>query len=420
MPAKHQGRELESLEIMEKAARMYFIERHSQEYIATKLQVKGGGPAISKILDKAREQGVIAFDIDRSYGIVGTQEPNLRRQLREKFEIHEAIVVGVDELTMDERLSDDYLHTALANQTGAHVAARIQPNDHVGIGSGRAVYQAVKAIKRMPPLRRGVRITPISGRIWTHSWKVDGSKIERPLDADDAAFVLSLAFENEPGTRFSQVAYPLFVSSQQEAAEIMNTGCPFLPGAKWRFGIPKLALVGVGTVDPRSGHRFADLYRSDKNIPELDRYLDLASIELKAAIEFVQAAGLPHFSDITNRLFPTLPFPHEVEKPVLKKYTTAYNDLIRKLNRLNERMVVVEFNHLREIQSVVAIAGGPFKIRALWTLLITALIDPSKRILTELTTDAESARTLMATLEAYNVADLEIKTWYEAMTKTLF
>jgi hypothetical protein len=83
-------------------------------------------------------------------------------------------------------------------------------------------------------------------------------------------------------------------------------------------------------------------------------------------------------------------------------------------------MVVVEWNHVRGIPSVTAIAGGSFKLRALWTILFAGMQNRSQRLIKTLVTDAVTARELMSAWDTYKSLDVSIKRWYETLVGTLF
>lgn len=401
-------------------ARWYYINELSQKDIADRLGYKDAS-AVTRLLKEARERGVVEFDVDGMFAIGGYEETQLARNLRDDFGLDDALVIKVNVLQSYSRAEDDYLHIALANHTGMRVKDRIEPAEHIAVGGGRAVYQTARVIKRSPPSRKNIRITPLGGKIWTRFWEVSGTfQINRPLDADDAARMLALAFEGEPGTAFSQVTYPLFANSPEDATATMESHCMFLPDGSWRGSPPGRALVGVGVIDPEGGHRFADLLRPGDQPEEIAPYLSRAAGELKTAIEFVRAKDLPPIGDVNNRLFPALPIPdRKLDSSFIQERTAMYEDLLRHLTRLNQRMISAKWDHLRRIPSVMAIAGGPFKLNALWTLLITGVLDPSNRIIKALSTDAQSASRLIRALKAYN-EDPATKEWYQILVNRLF
>lgn len=421
-PTTRAARQVQSepqrIEEMADAARWYYKNGVSQATIAERLKRKDAS-SVTRLLKEARDRGVISFDVDPDFGHMGSVEHAKGRQLRDAFELDHALVVQVDRCDDDAKLHDDYLHKILANRTGQILRERIQPSDHVAVGGGRAAFQTVRSIKRDPPQRKGLRITPLSGRFWPHSWHFGGPTILRPVDADDAAFTLASAFSDEP-TTFSQVSLPLFAKSETDAQQTMDDYCPFLPHGRWRGSAPRLAIVGVGVVRPDSGHRLADLMRPGApQLGEIEVYLKKAAKEIQEALT-LSRSELPFFGDVANRLFPALPMPQAVTSTVLERYDRRFEELARRLALLNRRSIVVDWLHLRSISTVCAIAGGEFKRDQLWTLLITLLLNHSSRVITELTTDAETADVLTRAIHAYRNAPAKVKEWYVSMTKRLF
>ena len=103
--------------------------------------------------------------------------------VRDGFGLRRATVLQVaSHLSSGNR--DDYLHKALANAAGPKLKERIGSGDHIAVAGGRAVYQTVRAIRRGRPIQRDITVTPLCGRVWSHSWDVH----KWPMDADDAAF----------------------------------------------------------------------------------------------------------------------------------------------------------------------------------------------------------------------------------------
>jgi len=338
--------------------------------------------------------------------------------------------VDPGKVKFSERLRGDELHTVIANTVGERLRDWIQPGDHIVTGGGRAPVKVARFIKRTPPLRREVRISPLSGRIWTGSWQEDGSEnLQRPLDADDAARLLAFAFEHEPGTRFSQVGLPLY----QEESSVKTTieeECVFTPGGGWNttWGLqpPARALVGVGVLHPDSGHRIAELVNKIASNREykVARHLRWAASKFKEAMAFAHDNKLPHFGDVSNRLFPALLLPSQLKESGLSgtKLDKLYSTLCLKLHELNARAVVMEWEHLRGIPSVWAVAGGELKTNVLWTLLICRYLegDKSKSIVKELSTDVETAERLQRALQDFKSAPDEHRNWYREMIGKIF
>ena len=97
-----------------------------------------------------------------------------------------------------------------------------------------------------------------------------------------------------------------------------------------------------------------------------------------------------------------------------------YKKIMVKLEELNDRMVVVNWEHFRKAGTVVAIAGGQYKLRVLWTLLIVGFLDESKRFVKELCTDVENAKELRRALAQYQAAPAHVREFYESAALLLF
>jgi DNA-binding transcriptional regulator LsrR (DeoR family) len=410
-------------------ARSYYINNRSQGDIAKQYGVKQS--TVSNWLQRAKERGVIFFDIDSEFAISGSEHRDKSTQLRDTFSLKEAFVVDVGRATSYDRRRADELHTAIANTVGS-VRFRnwIQAGEHVVIGGGRAPIKVARMIMRMSPSQRDVRISPLSGRMWNGAWQEDGHEnLQRPLDSDDAARLLGLAYEREPGTRFSQIGLPLY-QDEDSVKRVIAEECVFKSGGGWNteWGLqpPDRALVGVGVLHLESGHRIPELVSRIQKDPtyKVAKQLQLAAKSFKEAMDFALSKGLPHFGDVANRVFPSLFLPAELEqsKMSLKVINKAYDELCVQLGQINSRAVVMGWDHLREIPSVWAVAGGDLKINALWTLLIARRCERSRKksIIKELATDVESSNLLLQALQDYNKLSQDHRDWYDKMVDKIF
>ncbi len=414
-------------------ARWFYIEGCSQrEIVSEKLprqrELEGGetrdlitdASSITRLLKEARDLGVVSFDVDESFARVGREDPGLSRTFRDTFDLSNAIVIDVDVRGDGDHLLDDYLHTVLANAAGQSLIGSIRSGQRIAVSGGRAVYQAARKISRHPPARKGVSIVPLSGRMWAHEWtNKTGATITRPCDPDDVAFVLWLSFEQEPGTSFDQIALPLFAESSTAAKSLMEQ-TSFRPNGEWATAPPDLGIVGVGAISPDSGHRLADLYRG--NLPaNLKRYLDKIGT---VVMEVVDGAGKNELycGDVGNRIFPCLPYPQELNP---EKHGKALAEVAVKIAAINDRMVVVNWSHLCQIKSLLAISGGGFKRHQLFTILLANILAPEGQkpcpIVTDIVLDSDTALDLLGKVRMLQSPEYRnVRTWYSAALDTVF
>ena len=409
------GRPGITAETLAEVAFSYFLGNQRQAEIARRFKVTQS--TVTRWLDFARERAVIAFNVDKSFFWSGSEDYFLSRKLRDAFGLSDCSVVNVDASDSDEDLAASNLHLSLANFAGAKVCQTIASSDHVLVTGGRAIHRLAQRIRRSPPPRRDIRITPGCGRLWLGAWQIDGPDIlERPMDADDSALVFAAAFENEPGTRFSQIGYPLYLGDNENPETIKRDHFVALQGGHWNWGLsaPNKSYCGCGVLDKRSGHRIGvyveSLLRRSKQrrVGDLEEpFLSRCIPSLKKVMGIISENQLPMIGDIGNRVFPVLLLPSQFQhQNDLKKIRVAYIKLKTELDNLNRGALVLEWAHFRGIDSVQLIAGGQLKRAVLFTLLLAGRLYPRKSptevpraICTELITDIESAKALLSEIE---------------------
>ena len=448
-------------EKLAKVAELYYLHNKTREQICAELSADRHrdhpyDPAnVNVWLKQAEARHVVAFDIDPSFAIVGERNEILEKDLnkREAFGLEEPIVVDVGKKALDDPKAAD-LHTALANQTGIRLSQVPGTKTRFLVAGGRTVVHVVRMIKRCRVLWANVRVDPLTGRNWTGYWQVDGPDLQRPLDADDAAVILASACQS--GASFSQIGHPLYAETIDQAQSIMREHCAFLPDGQWNWSARNQsfrAICGIGSLHPESGHRimgFLETYLKDHgverpenlkrmiedgtlakvNLPQKPDptapYLSRVALELIAAITFANQRGLGYFGDIANRLYPCLPLPQTLRVNNLPK-TQDYKDLVKKLDALNGRAVLMQWSHLRN-SSMWITAGGRLKLGPIWTLAITRYIeqqrssspDRDESILTQLTTDSVTAQKLLDALDAFKRSPERVQLWYSDLVDILF
>jgi DNA-binding transcriptional regulator LsrR (DeoR family) len=397
--------------------------RMTEKEIAIELGSTRKQPYVARLLAEARAKGVVAFDIDPKFAIGGSErDSSYVRDLQETFHLKNAVVVDLPKNT-----SSDDLHIALANHAGRRAIATIEENDHICVAGGRTIVQLARYIGRNPPPKKNLTISPLGGRLWTGSWQIGGpAHLEYPLDADDSAFLLYVAFMNEPGTRFSQISLPVFAHSSREAKTLIRGHCAALPDGtwNWKLGPGTRAYVGVGALDASSGHRISEFLdqsrlKHGKQKRRDAPYLGRAAKDLRDTIAFARATGLPAFGDIGNRLFAAVPRPQQLAAHS-KDVSRAFAKVARVLAALNERSVTFQWQHLHATPVVNVIAGSKLKVDQLWSVLLLGLLHPEKKLCTELTTDSEAADALIAAHRDFEGAPREVQEWYTRILPRLF
>lgn len=416
----------ERRDLIVRVARLRHLNGLTQGRIGQKLQPAKKQPAVAKLLEDAKSCGVVRYEIDADAVITGEQEHELSDDLRKAFALDSAYAVDfAQDLTSDE------IPVGLANFTADTVRNTLRSNDHIALAGGRTIARFCRAITNKPVNVHHVVITPLGGRLWSgHLWKAparEGKHFEQPLNPDDCALILAEGLHGglQPEITFSQVSHPLFAKSKAEAEMIIRDNCAFRPrfGWNWKLPAPSQAFVGVGMVSTATHHRLAEWLDSDERTSTR-----AVLAKLSKAREDARSLGLPEFGDIANRLFVSLPL-----ASALPSDASGRSSLLAGIRRLdatllsiNRQSVVMDWDHLRDINSVFAVAGGTpaaSKVQALWTLLLATGLFPKDerfRLLTAIATDSTTATSLVQEREHLRSLGPESAKWYISAMQVLF
>lgn len=433
-------------------SRLYFVENKTQKKIKDDPEVRAlynrtlpvsrqtesqtiSQATVNRFLRRARDQGVVSISVDASFSVKAVRELELSRRLREKFHLQECFAlrpegVGESGPSFGGDTDEDRLILSIVNYTAEEISSAFNPGDHVLCAGGRTICWLARAVRRVPPPKRGLIFTPLSGRLWVEDFKTgDADIIERPLDADDAVHIFAEAFENEPGGQFSQINQPLYCAGKTKdavaaARSILTTHCGIGDGDSWNLGLPNAnrALVGIGSL-ASSSHRLAIFLRKlEAGVKAAEEsYLRAAGDNLLAINNLCEQASLPLPGDIGNRLFPCLPLPSEVKASGpdldhwLGRVAGPLEKIARQIEELNAKAVVMSWNHLRKTPLTRVISTGRSKRRALFTVLLAAYMDAENGatpLVNELSTDYETAHELLLEL-AIIEGDQALRSWYK-------
>ncbi|MED4122668.1 sugar-binding transcriptional regulator [Halalkalibacterium halodurans] len=122
----------EERRLIVKVASLYYFEGWTQAQVAKKIGVSR--PVISKLLNKAKEQGIVEIYIkDENIHTV-----ELEQRLEKKYHLKEAIVVPTSGLTQD------MIKRAIGKATSYYVSKNIKGMDSIGISWGTTVASFVQ------------------------------------------------------------------------------------------------------------------------------------------------------------------------------------------------------------------------------------------------------------------------------------
>ncbi len=395
-------------------AKMVLVDRLEQKEILQQLTKTEPGllhidaSTVSRLYRFALDTGIVRVHIDENAPFKPPRLDNLERELVAAYELQSAIVADATghEETLESSLADDRLHQALGQLCAEYLDTIVRQNEIVALSSGRAVFYACESLfnKHIFDKRnvRGVKVVSMNGNIAAEVWSMESPDARRAMDADISGAWLARAF---PDAELIRLSLPVAVKSPEMIHDWLAEGpgrwiSPQVWEEKARQGnapqttpaddevfVPTLALVGIGGVRAKSGHRFIVGLHEPMlgNLqPELGKMIDL--------IEHISGNGNRLVScavgDLCNRLFITL---------AARKHLPAgtLSELEAMVKSINERLLSITFEQLYLVPKVVVVAGGASKVDAIRSVLEWQAMGWKQPIVHDLCTDRETAVRLL-------------------------
>lgn len=301
-------------------ASWYYEEGLDQAAIARRLGCSRS--MVSRYLKEARARGLVEIRVRHPL----KTDPLRAQALQAAFPLREAWVLA------DPPADPRVLLRRLGELGARAVQERLRPGIRIGVSWGTAVYEVVRALPARPI--KGAQVVQIIGALGTGDPMIDGPELARWL-----------AEKLEAPVRHLHA--PLLVESEAVARALQQERAIAETLALARK--VHLALIGIGSVDPR--------------LSSLRRAGYLTEAELEA----LRAAG--------------------AVGDVLARALDAAGNLLD--HPFNRRVVGLEPEALRRIPTVIAVAGGAAKAPAIRAALRGGYVGV-------LVTDAEAADAVLA------------------------
>jgi DNA-binding transcriptional regulator LsrR (DeoR family) len=305
--------------LLSKVGTLYYLRNLTQQEIADRLRISR--PTISRLLQEARNQGIVQISIAPPRGL----HLELESQLEERFGLGEALIVDVESENSTELLRQ------IGAAAAGYLSRTIQSGDTIGLAWGATLNAMVQAMPFQPT--DGVRVVQTLGGIG-------------PPDAEEYA------------------------------AGLVRRLAQALSGAPVLLPAPGV----VATVAVRN------VLRDDPHVRAALRYLDtldtvfLGIGSLKSNPVLSDGHSLP-------RGTPQKLAASGAVGDIALRFFNAKGDSVR--TPLDDRVLGITVDQLRKAARVVAVAGGPKKIDAIYSALHTDIIDV-------LVTDQRTAKALMS------------------------
>ncbi len=153
--------------LMIETARLYYEHNFSQQQIANKLGISR--PGISRLLQKARETGIVKIDIIDP-GAKGTE---LEAKLKKKYNLKDVIIVP------NENEDNNTIKQRLGKSAVAYLNRLIKDNMIIGVSWGTTMLQVAKHIQARPTL--GVTIVQLNGGVTRAEYDTHASEVAQKM-----------------------------------------------------------------------------------------------------------------------------------------------------------------------------------------------------------------------------------------------
>jgi DNA-binding transcriptional regulator LsrR (DeoR family) len=248
---------------------MYYEWGKRQSEIAEQLGLSQA--TVSRLLNQAREDGIIRISVTTPPGVFTELEEDLIR----RYELRDAIVVECSS-EKDERV----IQREIGMAAGFYLESVIRPNEVIGISSWSATLLALVDAMHPVPRKNDIQVVQILGGL--------GSP-----QAEKHAMRLTNRLADLVGGTAITLPAPGIVGSEAALQVLLDD--PYIHKAVQTFDRITTALVGIGAVEPShlladSGNIFSmaelELLRSQGAVGDiLLRFFDVKGLLVKTALD---------------------------------------------------------------------------------------------------------------------------------------
>lgn len=251
----------DELRLIARIARMYHLDDLKQAEIAKQLRISQAG--ISRLLKRARDEGIVRISVEAPSGTF----PELEERLRRRFNLAEIVIAECGEDREEQILS------RIGEAAAQYLEMTLQPGEVIGISSWSE--SLLRMVDHLDTGRRvgAARVVQILGGMGNPGVQAHANALTSRLARLTGATPMLLATQGVAGT--------------VEARDALVSD-PYVAGTIAQFAALTVAVVGIGAVEPSklladSGNIF-----TDSELQELTR---------------LQAAGdiCLHFFDVEGR-----------------------------------------------------------------------------------------------------------------------
>ena len=263
-------------ELLAKVASLYYEEGLNQNEIAADLGYSRS--YVSRMLSEARREGIVEIHVRHPL----ERLPDLERSLETRFDLRAVRVLRSENLPYGQMLR------RLGALGAGLLAQKIKPESVLGISWGTALYEVANGLQPMDC--PGVKVVQLIGSATSRDHQVDGPGLAR-------AFSLKL------GGQYYTLAAPWLVGDKEIRDALMKERS--MREVLELTRQVDIALVGIGTIDPR----LSSLVRAGYlTLSEIDQLQALGAVgdvcghhfDIRGSLMEIPVAGYPFGTDVNT------------------------------------------------------------------------------------------------------------------------
>ncbi|MGQ9889755.1 MAG: sugar-binding transcriptional regulator [Aggregatilineales bacterium] len=167
---RNQHDTVDNLDLLIQVSERYYIEHLTQAQIAQLHNISRS--TVSRLLNKAREEGIVRIQIIRPQ----VRQVQLERKLCKQFRLQEAIVIGRQHCSSQP----DELRRLVGTEAAPFIDSLIKPNMLIGVGRGRTLAELAYGLSKLAS-PRNITLVQLLGDIDIEHSLARGAEITRLL-----------------------------------------------------------------------------------------------------------------------------------------------------------------------------------------------------------------------------------------------
>ncbi len=273
----------DDISLLLEVARLYYQHDLRQQQIAQKIGISR--PGVSRLLQRAREKGIVRIEIKDPFQL-GTQ---LERNLRDKFNLKKVIVVPADD-------RPQVLKRRLGQVAYAYLETLLTDNMILGVSWGTTMQEVARAV--LPKRRKNLIVVQLNGGVSKATYDTHASEIAQGI-----------------GSKYEAIPYLLPLPAIVDSSALKNSIISDKNIARTLKLADQceIAIYTIGLFNENSVLVKADYFDDD----------EIQSLMLKGAIGDICSRIIDHEGNICSKSLNARTIGIELHSLIKKKYTIA-------------------------------------------------------------------------------------------------